>query len=145
MESVVLHTSLSSPVVSCFASPTFPSSPLFPSRSLLRPCCFVIPVLVVLPPPSFCRPCCFATLVVLPPPLFLHPHCFVTPTFPSSPSFHCPRHFIIPVILSSLSSSHSHALYLLYTPVVIPISTHNPSYKQWLVGMGVDARCLSSS
>jgi hypothetical protein len=29
----------------------------------------------------------------------------------------------------------------LYTSVVVLISTHHPSYEQWLVGMGVGAGC----
>jgi hypothetical protein len=70
---------------------------------------------------------------------------FSVPVIASSLSFRRPCRFIIPLISSSLSSSHSHSLSLLYTPVIILISTHNTSYEQWLIGMGVGAGCSSSA
>jgi len=33
-------------------------------------------------------------------------------------------------------------IFLPLYPCVIPISTYNPSYEQWLIGMGVHAGCL---
>jgi hypothetical protein len=42
----------------------------------------------------------------------------------------CPCYLVVPIII-------------IHTPVVL-ISTHNPTYEQWLVGMGVGAGCSSS-
>ena len=128
------------------------------------PCHFVVPIVstspsfccphhcfipVVSPPPpshdpsslSLLCPLRFVVPVTLPPPSLCHPHLSI-PVVLSSPCF-SPHHFIVPIISSSLLSSHSHSLSFLYTPVIIFISTHNPSYEQWLVGMGVGAGVLS--
>ena len=90
-------------------------------------------------------PCRFATPTFLSSPCLLFLRGFATPTLPSSLSLLCPRHFVVSLVssspsfrdLSSLSLSHSHFLSFLYTPVIILINTHNPSYAQWLVDLGV--------
>jgi len=65
-------------------------------------------------------------------PSLLHLHHFTTPTFLSFLLFCHPHLFIIPVpVVIPFPSS----IPLLY-PCVILISTHNPSYEQWLIGMG---------
>ena len=48
------------------------------------------------------------------------------------PLSHCLT--VVPVIVSILLHS---------SPVVVPICTHNPSYEQWFVGMGVGAHCCT--
>jgi hypothetical protein len=50
------------------------------------------------------------------------------------PSSHCLTVVLVIISIPLLSSS-----------VVVPISTHNPSYEQWLIGRGVGARCSALS